>query len=73
MTPLVLCGDYLSWEIYRWEWVDSLTQSSSLLTVAEVRCTLVTDDIFPDDDDNIHALDTLDALATAVKFNPWGN
>ena len=59
--------------IYEWGWVDPLTQPSSSLTVAEVRCTLVSGDIFPDDDDDIHALDALDALAAAVDFNPWGN
>jgi hypothetical protein len=59
--------------IYEWGWVDPLTQPSSSLTVAEVRCTLVSGDIFPDDDDDIHALDALDALAAAVDFDPWAN
>ena len=57
--------------IYEWGWVDPLTQPSSSLTVAEVRCTLVSGDIFPDDDDDIHALDALDALAGRAQRRRW--
>jgi hypothetical protein len=72
MTQRVLCGDDLSGEIYEWGWVDPLQPLSSSQTVAEVRCNLVRGDIFPDEDDDVHALDALYALAAAVDFHPWG-